>query len=128
MIQIVEQTHEEEVKMYMKCTKANLVEMLMNNQLHVKHLTKKVNQMQNPYNEHPSDSGYLHTSGPFAVNYYGLFKETNGNEFFARVIDSTGASWRIDDHDKSYFFAIPESFVRLATDDEIQEHINRPKL
>ncbi len=30
MLQIIEQTHEEKVAMYMKCTKSKLIEMLIN--------------------------------------------------------------------------------------------------
>ena len=32
VVQVIEQTREERVKMYMKCTKRELVEMVMNNQ------------------------------------------------------------------------------------------------
>ena len=38
-MQIVEQTHEEKVKMYMKCTKKELISMLLQNQMLLENFT-----------------------------------------------------------------------------------------
>ncbi len=42
MLQVVEQTHEEKIAMYMECSKEKLIEMLMENQRIVKQLTPSV--------------------------------------------------------------------------------------
>lgn len=58
--------------------------------------------------------------------FYGVFKNDHkSEEFIARVKDTSGKTWRIDDHDKSYFFALPETFIRHASVDEIELHKNR---
>ncbi len=62
MLQIVEQTHEEKVKIYMKCTKRKLIEMLIENNRIIK-LRGPVADFTNAYkwssqNVTPYSSGY----------------------------------------------------------------------
>lgn len=66
------------------------------------------------------------TGHPTASHFYGWFKNhPNDKGFMARCIDTSGASWRIDEHDETFFLALPASLVRLATQEEITKHINR---
>jgi hypothetical protein len=63
-----------------------------------------------------------------AFVFYGWFQGPNDNEpFIARILDNTTNpnSWRIDNHDKTYFFALKETFLRECTSDEIYQHVNR---
>lgn len=45
MIQIVEQTHDEKVDLYKKCTKLELIEMLISCNLHLEAVTKQLNKL-----------------------------------------------------------------------------------
>ena len=61
-----------------------------------------------------------------AFVFYGWFKGQNDKEpFIARILDNTTNpnSWRIDNHDKSYFFALKETFLRECTSEEKFKHI-----
>ena len=63
-----------------------------------------------------------------AFTFFAWFKGQNDAEpFIARVLDNTTNpnSWRIDNHDKTYIFALKEAFIREATKEEIYKHINR---
>ena len=63
-----------------------------------------------------------------AFIFYAWFQGPNDKEpFIARVLDnkSNPNSWRIDDHDKTYVFALPSTYIKEATKDEINKHINR---
>ncbi len=63
-----------------------------------------------------------------AFTFYAWFKGPNDAEpFIARVLDNTTNpnSWRIDNHDKSYFLELKETFIRETTEDETYKHINR---
>jgi hypothetical protein len=44
MGQIVEQTHDEKVEMYKKCTKMQLIGMLISSNLHLESVTKQLNK------------------------------------------------------------------------------------
>jgi hypothetical protein len=44
MGQIVEQTHDEKVEMYKKCTKMELIKMLISSNLHIESVTKQLNK------------------------------------------------------------------------------------
>ena len=44
MVQIVEQTHDEKVEMYKKCTKLELIEMLISCNLHLEAVTKQLHK------------------------------------------------------------------------------------
>ena len=59
-------------------------------------------------------------------SFYGVFQnDQNEKVFIARVIDTSGKTWRIDDHDESFFFALPKTFIRQASGEEIESHKNR---
>jgi len=45
MVQIVEQTHDEKVEMYKKCTKMELIGMLISCNLHLEAVTKQLNKL-----------------------------------------------------------------------------------
>lgn len=45
MVQIVEQTHDEKVEMYKKCTKLELIEMLISSNLNLEAVTKQLNKL-----------------------------------------------------------------------------------
>jgi hypothetical protein len=44
MVQTVEQTHDEKVEMYKKCTKMELIGMLISSNLHIESVTKQLNK------------------------------------------------------------------------------------
>ena len=63
-----------------------------------------------------------------AFIFYGWFQDPKDNsQFVARILDNTTNqnSWRIDNHDKTYFFALKETFIRECTPDETYQHVNR---
>ena len=45
MVQIVEQTHDEKVEMYKKCTKMELIGMLISSNFHLEAVTKQLNKL-----------------------------------------------------------------------------------
>jgi hypothetical protein len=64
-----------------------------------------------------------------AFVFYALFQDPKDESYFiARVLDNTTNpdSWRIDNHDKTYFLALKETYVRDCTPEETTMHINRP--
>jgi hypothetical protein len=63
-----------------------------------------------------------------AFVFYAWFQGSSDFEpFIARVLDNTSNpnSWRIDNHDKTYMFALKEAYIKEATHDEINIHVNR---
>jgi hypothetical protein len=63
-----------------------------------------------------------------AFTFYAWFKGPYDEEpFMSRVLDNTTSlkSWRIDNNDRTYRRALRETFIREATADEIDKHINR---
>jgi hypothetical protein len=62
-----------------------------------------------------------------AFVFYAWFKGNAPEPFIARVLDNTSNpnSWRIDNHDKTYMFALKNTYIKEATHEEITAHVNR---
>lgn len=80
MVQTVEMTYEEKVKMYMKCTKRELIEMLLQNQALVEMMSKPVDDSfyKTPIYQTPSTN----------PNPYTGYRITSSNPFFKEMEDT----------------------------------------